>query len=178
MEYILLSHSALSQVGALPYLQAKGLLDHVKIMSTSPTAKMASLTLYEYFIQKKELADFDLYSLQDVEKVFEKVELVSFNEHRKIRSALQQESEESALALPGATSGNETEIILSAHPNGSAIGGACWKIEYNKQVIVYAIDLNDSPLNITVPMMQFADFKNANVLISNGYHKPKMQVVS
>jgi hypothetical protein len=32
------------------------------------------------------MQDFDLFNLQDVEKVFEKVELVSFNEHRKIRS--------------------------------------------------------------------------------------------
>jgi len=62
----------------------------MKILSTSPTAKMASLTLYEYFIQRKELNDFDLFTLQDVEKVFEKVELLSFNEHRKIRSAVQQ----------------------------------------------------------------------------------------
>jgi Cft2 family RNA processing exonuclease len=43
-------------VGALPYLQNKGkILDNVKIISTSPTAKMASLTLYEYFIQRKEM---------------------------------------------------------------------------------------------------------------------------
>lgn len=70
----------------------------------------------------------------------------------------------------------ETEITLSAHPSGSAIGGACWKIEYNKQLIVYAIDMNDVPLTISVPMMRFADFKNANILITNGYLKPKMQV--
>jgi hypothetical protein len=47
---------------------------------------MAYLTLYEYFIQNKELDDFTLFSLHDVEKVFEKIELVSFNEHRKFRS--------------------------------------------------------------------------------------------
>jgi len=88
----LISNSAITMVGALPYLQNKGkILDNVKIISTSPTAKMASLTLYEYFIQRKEMQDFDLFNLQDVEKVFEKVELVSFNEHRKIRSTHQIE---------------------------------------------------------------------------------------
>lgn len=144
-------------VGALPYLQNKGkILDNVKIISTSPTAKMASLTLYEYFIQRKEMQDFDLFNLQDVEKVFEKVELVSFNEHRKIRSTHQIE--------------DQSEIILSAHPSGSAIGGTCWKIEYNKQTIVYAVDLNDVPLTISVPMIRFADFKNANIMITNTYH--------
>jgi len=89
VDYILLSHSALSQVGALPYLQSQGVLDSgVKLMSTSPTSKMSYLTLYEYFIQRKELDDFSLFSLQDVEKVFEKVELLSFNEHRKIRGGV------------------------------------------------------------------------------------------
>jgi Cft2 family RNA processing exonuclease len=47
----MISHAALQMVGALPFFQAAGKLDkHVKIMSTSPTAKMASLALYEYFI--------------------------------------------------------------------------------------------------------------------------------
>jgi hypothetical protein len=64
-------------------------------------------------------------------------------------------------------------LVISAHPSGSAIGGTCWKIEYNKQLIVYAIDLNDVPLTISVPMMRFSDFKNANLFITNGYTKPK-----
>lgn len=86
------------------------------------------------------------------------MELVSFNEHRKIRSTQNHTIED------------QSEIILSAHPSGSAIGGTCWKIEYNKQTIVYAVDLNDVPLTISVPMMRFADFKNANIMITNAYH--------
>jgi cleavage and polyadenylation specificity factor subunit 2 len=46
--------------------------------------------------------------------VFERVELVSYNEHRRLRA------------------GDGAEVVVSAHPNGSAIGGACWKVEYNK----------------------------------------------
>lgn len=125
---------------------------------------MATLTMYEYFIQRKEVENFAMFSLLDVERVFDKVELVSFNEHRKIRSTLLEDD-------------LETEVVLSAHPNGGSIGGACWKIEYNKQMIVYAIDLNDVSLNVTVPMMRYSDFKNANILISNGYHKTQVQVV-
>ena len=63
VDYVLISHSSLTQIGALPYLQGQGMLEGVKVMSTSPTAKMASLTLYEYFIQRKELADFKLFTL-------------------------------------------------------------------------------------------------------------------
>lgn len=47
---------------------------------------MSSILLYEFYIQKKEIDDFSSFSLKDVESVFEKVELLSFNEHRKIRS--------------------------------------------------------------------------------------------
>jgi Cft2 family RNA processing exonuclease len=68
----------------------------------------------------------------------------------------------------------DMELILSAHPSGNAIGGACWKIEYNKQMIVYAIDMNDVPLNITVPMMRLSELKNSNILITNGYLKPRV----
>lgn len=109
--------------------------------------------MYEFFIQKKECMYFDYFSLQDVEKAFERIELVSYNENRKIKL-------------------RETEVILSAMPSGNAIGGACWKIEYNKQVIIYAVELNDRPLHITIPM-RFEDFKNANILISNAFITPK-----
>ena len=91
---------------------------------------MGALTMYEYFIQKKGIHNFTAFSLQDVEKVFEKIELVSFNENRRVR---------------GGKGDTQTEIILSALPAGNSIGGTCWKIEYNKQIIVYAMDINDIP---------------------------------
>lgn len=102
----------------------------------------------------------------DVEKVFERVELVSFNEHRKIRSERNSAN--------NASIENGSEVIISAHPSGSSIGGTCWKIEYNKQQIVYAMDMNDVPITITVPMMRLGELKNANILITNGYLKPKL----
>lgn len=113
---------------------------------------MGAHTLYEYFIQRKDASNFNRFSLQDVEKVFEKVELVSFHENRKV-------------AL------RDTELLLSALPSGHAIGGACWKIEYNKQTILYAMDLNDKPMPITHPM-KFDDFANVNLLITNAYVTP------
>jgi len=117
-----------------------------------------------------------MFTLQDVEKVFEKVELLSFNEHRKIRGGgnrVESSGDVNMKEVGGGVVEEETELVISAHPSGSAIGGTCWKIEYNKQLIVYAIDLNDVPLTISVPMMRFSDFKNANLFITNGYTKPK-----
>jgi Cft2 family RNA processing exonuclease len=48
-----------------------------------------------------------------VEDGFEKIELVSFNEKRRIKV-------------------HDTEIMMSALPSGNSIGGTAWKIEYNK----------------------------------------------
>jgi len=39
---------------------------------------------------------------------------------------------------------------------------------------VYAMDMNDVPITITVPMMRLGELKNANILITNGYLKPKL----
>ena len=88
-----------------------------------------------------------------MEKAFDRVELVSFNENRMIKL-------------------KDTELILSALPSGSSIGGCCWKIEYNKQVVVYAVELNDRPLYITKPM-KFDELKFSHVMISNGFISPK-----
>jgi hypothetical protein len=55
-------------IGALPYLYhklhsktEKSKFDEIKILGTSPIAKMGALTMYEFFIQKKENGDFDFY---------------------------------------------------------------------------------------------------------------------
>jgi cleavage and polyadenylation specificity factor subunit 2 len=101
-------------VGALPFLAKNKVLgEKIVIMGTSPTSKMGALTMYEYYIQKKEIAPFDHFTLQDVETAFERIELVSFNEKRRIKVL-------------------DTELMLSALPSGNSIGGTAWKIEYNK----------------------------------------------
>lgn len=61
--------------------------------------------------------------------------------------------------------------MLSALPSGNSMGGTVWKIEYNKQNIMYGLDINDKPLNITHPMKN-EDFKNAFILITNSYITP------
>jgi hypothetical protein len=71
--------------------------------------------MYEFVIQKKEVTnDVDqLFSLKNVEGAFEKVQLVSFDEHKRLKV-------------------KNTELIVSALPSGNSVGGTSWKIEYNK----------------------------------------------
>ena len=63
VDFIFLSHASIHYIGALPYLQSRGFLDSIKVMSTSPIAKLGALTMYEYFIQRKESGNFDGYTL-------------------------------------------------------------------------------------------------------------------
>lgn len=62
----------------------------------------------------------------------------------------------------------ETELIVSPVPSGHSLGGTAWKIEFNKLQIFYAMDLCDKVQQVTPPL-QMEKFRNANILITNGY---------
>ena len=150
VHYIFISHATVRQVGALPYLHEKGLLNNVQaILSTSPVAKIGAQTMYEFTIQKKELDHFNTYSLQNVEGAFSQIQLVSFNENKRLKV-------------------KDTELIVSAVPSGHSIGGTAWKIEFQKQTILYGTELNDKQLQITPPL-QPDHFKNVNIFITNAF---------
>jgi len=108
--------------------------------------------MYEYFIQKKERENFEIFDLPDVELAFDKIETMSFHENLRIKD-------------------RDTEILLTAVPSGNSLGGTVWKIEYNRQLIVYAIDINDKPQHVTLPM-RMGDLRTPNILISNTFISP------
>lgn len=107
--------------------------------------------MYEFAIQKKELSDWCAYSLQNVEGAFSNIQLVSFNENKRLK-----------------IKDLDTELIVSAIPSGNSIGGTAWKIEFQKQTILYGLELNDKTAQITPPI-HMENFKNVNILITNGY---------
>lgn len=163
MNYILVSHSSYIHVGALPYIEANGI--YPTVIATSPVAKLGAQAMHEIYIQKQECPsireigpensgqttyyDFKCFNLKHVEKVFEKIELVSFQERKKLK-------------------GEDTEIILRAMPSGNSVGGTAWHIMYNNLSIIYAVDLNDKETPISLPLNSLA-FKGANLMITNGY---------
>ena len=100
------------------------------ILATSPVAKVGAQTMYEFAIQKKELSSFCTYSLQNVDRAFSNIQLVSFNENKRLKI-------------------KDTELIVSAVPSGNSIGGTVWKIEFQKQTILYGLELNDKTAQIT-----------------------------
>ena len=97
--------------------------------------------MYEKVIQLKEnpipvnesYQVFEAFDLSEVEKAFESIELVSYQEIKKIRVA-------------------DTILTLRALPSGSSVGGACWHMELNGLSVVYALDLNDHETAISAPL--------------------------
>ena len=70
------------------------------------------------------MGEFTAYSLQDVEGAFNQVQLVSFDERKRLKV-------------------KDTELIVSPIISGHSLGGTAWKIEYNKLNLFYALELND-----------------------------------
>ena len=96
--------------------------------------------------------DFSHFTLRDVEESFEKIELVSYQERKRLAAG-------------------STEVILKALPSGNSVGGTAWHLEYNKLSIIYALDLNDKETPISLPF-QISQFKGANLMITNGFIQP------
>ena len=132
-----------------------------RVLATSPITKLGSQSMLEQAIQLKEMPllkdsgdfkEFDSFCLKDVEHAFESVELVSYQEIKRVR-------------IKG------TSMVLRALPNGASVGGACWSIEYNNQSVVYAPDINDHESAISAPLQPDL-LRGASVLITNGYVAP------
>ena len=92
---------------------------------------------------------FNTYSLPNVEGAFSHIQLVSFNENKRLKI-------------------KDTELIVSAVPSGNSIGGTAWKVEFQKQTILYGLELNDKQLQITPPL-QPDHFKNVNIFITSAF---------
>ena len=112
--------------------------------------------MYEFTIQKKELHLFDTYSLLNVEGAFSQIQHIAFNETKRLKI-------------------KDTELIVSAVPSGNSIGGTAWKIEFQKQTILYGLELKDKQSQITPPL-QPDHFKNVNIFITNAFPSPLSQL--
>ena len=105
--------------------------------------------MYEFTIQKKEMDHFTTYGLENVEGAFSQIQFVAFGESKRLKKG-------------------ETELLVQAIPSGHSIGGTAWKVEFQKQTILYGLELNDKQLQITPPL-QPDHFKNVNIFITNAY---------
>jgi len=122
---VILSHSDIHHLGALPYCFAKlGL--NCPVYCTYPIWRMGFYSLYDAFQGiMDEWCDFDLFSLDDIDECFSPPEKhfidLSYIQPIKILDDL---------------------VTLTPYRAGHTIGGACWKLSKDTEDILYAVDYN------------------------------------
>ncbi len=78
---MLLSHSDVYHVGALPYLVGQmGLLKKAKIFGTLPLVKMGQMTLYDLYQSYEHVKDFDVYDLDHVDAAFDSITQLKYSQ--------------------------------------------------------------------------------------------------
>ncbi|CAI5731256.1 unnamed protein product [Peronospora destructor] len=123
IDLVLVSHLDLAHMGALPYAMGKlGL--KAPLYGTLPVHRMGQIALYDAFQAKtKHDSDFSLFSLDDVDLVFENFKQLKYSEK---------------LTLTSSGEG----IVITPHVAGHLIGGALWRIMKETDDIIYAVDYN------------------------------------
>ncbi|CAI2385550.1 unnamed protein product [Moneuplotes crassus] len=151
---ICLTHATFRHCGALPYLRKKYDFSKIKVYATFPVNKLSPTCMYEYYICQMNLASFEIFTIEDIDLVFEEVNPVNFKQthHFNIK--------DSCFSL----------IALNA---GYSLGGAIWEIIFNCKKLIYAIDVNDKNECITEPFL-ISELQDAYCLITNTYIAPSI----
>ncbi|KAL7680025.1 putative ribosomal protein L25 [Plasmopara halstedii] len=123
IDLVLVSHLDLAHMGALPYAIGKlGL--NAPVYGTLPVHRMGQIALYDaYQAKTKQDNDFSLFSLDDVDLVFERFKQLKYSEKLTLRSSGEG-------------------IVITPHVAGHLIGGALWRIMKETDDIIYAVDYN------------------------------------
>ncbi len=79
IDAVLLSYGDIPHTGALPYLVGKCGLS-CPIYATVPVYKMGQMFLYDWFLSHHNVEDFSLFTLDDVDAAFEKVQQLKYSQ--------------------------------------------------------------------------------------------------
>ena len=174
VDAVLLSHSSLRHCGALPYLRRRLSLS-CPVYATLPVCRMGAMTLYDHYQQhvagitperrsdsggsgSGELAADaagELYSLDDIDAVFDSMRLLKYSEERPLADKLAAageaggSSDASASSAapsssPSPSSSSSSRLVISPHSSGHSVGGCVWRIVCEGAVLLYAVDYNHS----------------------------------
>uniref|UniRef100_A0A915NLU6 Cleavage and polyadenylation specificity factor subunit 2 n=2 Tax=Meloidogyne TaxID=189290 RepID=A0A915NLU6_9BILA len=118
---LLISYGDVPHIGAFPYLVKCGL--NCPIYATVPVYKMGQLFLYDWLNGHSNVKPFNLFSFDDIDHAFEKVQQVKYSQ---------------TILLKG-----DNGLQITPFPAGHHIGGAIWRItKMGEEEIVYAVDFN------------------------------------
>ncbi|XP_059082157.1 cleavage and polyadenylation specificity factor subunit 2-like [Tigriopus californicus] len=123
IDAVLLSYPDMSHLGGLPYAVSQLGLS-CPIYATVPIYKMGQMFMYDLYQARFNMEDFQLFSLDEVDKTFEMITQLKYNQTVQLR-------------------GKGEGIAITPMPAGHMIGGSLWKIvKEGEEDIIYAVDFN------------------------------------
>ncbi|XP_057446178.1 cleavage and polyadenylation specificity factor subunit 2 [Lotus japonicus] len=149
IDAVLLSHPDTLHLGALPYAM-KQLGLSAPVFSTEPVYRLGLLTMYDQFLSRKQVSEFDLFTLDDIDSAFQSVTRLTYSQNHHL-------------------SGKGEGIVIAPHVAGHLLGGTIWKITKDGEDVIYAVDFNhrkERHLNGTV----LGSFVRPAVLITDAYN--------
>ncbi|ERM95057.1 cleavage and polyadenylation specificity factor subunit 2 [Amborella trichopoda] len=149
IDAVLLSHPDTVHLGALPYAMKQFGLS-APVYSTEPVHKLGLLTMYDHYLSRRQVSDFDLFSLDDIDAAFQNVTRLTYSQDYHL-------------------SGKGEGIVITPHVAGHLLGGTIWKITKDGEDVIYAVDFNhrkERHLNGTV----LESFVRPAVLITDAYN--------
>eukprot|EP00049_Salpingoeca_infusionum_P024121 m.14859 g.14859 ORF g.14859 m.14859 type:complete len:746 (-) comp6443_c0_seq2:188-2425(-) len=117
---VLLSHPDIQHIGALPYAFAKLGLE-CPVYATEPVKQLGHLVMYDAFQARHQQEDFETFTLNDIDAVFDSVIALTYSQTAHMR---------------------DVGIKITAYAAGHTIGGSLWHIELGGEEIVFATDYN------------------------------------
>ncbi|VFQ80590.1 unnamed protein product [Cuscuta campestris] len=149
VDAVLLSHPDTLHLGALPYaMKQLGLA--APVFATEPVYRLGLLTMYDQYLSRKQVSDFNLFSLDDIDHAFQNVTRLTYSQNYHI-------------------SGKGEGVVIAPHVAGHLLGGTIWKITKDGEDVIYAVDFNhgkERHLNGTV----LESFVRPAVLITDAYN--------
>ncbi|KAL0869390.1 hypothetical protein ABMA27_007630 [Loxostege sticticalis] len=123
IDAVLISHSDPLHLGALPYAVGKlGL--NCPIYATLPIYKMGQMFMYDLYQAHRNVSEFDLFTLDDVDAAFDRIVQLKYNQSVDMK-------------------GKGLGLRITPLPAGHSLGGTVWRIAApGEEDIVYAPDFN------------------------------------
>ncbi|CAJ0595217.1 unnamed protein product [Cylicocyclus nassatus] len=119
---VLITHPDQPHLGALPYLVKYCDLT-APVYCTVPVYKMGMMFMYDWINSLMTVENFELFTLDDVDVAFDRMQKLKFNQTVPLRG--------------------DSQIKITALPAGHMIGGAMWRItRHDEEDIIYAVDYN------------------------------------
>ncbi|CAO2152167.1 unnamed protein product [Urochloa humidicola] len=119
------------------------------VYATEPVFRLGLLTMYDHFISRRQVSDFDLFSLDDVDAAFKNVVTLKY-----LQNYLLNDKGEGIVIIPA----------------GHTLGGTVWKITKDGEDVVYAVDFNHRKERHLNGSTVLESFVRPAVLITDAYN--------